>query len=257
MESAWIFSHSPVIKYQTIQIRAMKLIVVTASVFFILPYIFLGNKNVKPTLAIPATAQVKAYRMINEGQALLQEGDLVVRLNQDPSSQFIKNFNRQDKSYSHSGIVLFENGFPYVYHIVNGNENPDQKLRKDSLLRFCNPRKNFSYGIYRYKIDATEKKKLKEIIHSWYTAGVRFDSSFNLKTDDRMYCSEMIKKGLARATNNRINIETTQLTILEATALSSHIHLPISSVKKLQIIAIDNLYRNANCTSIRKFNFCE
>jgi len=72
-----------------------------------------------------------------------------------------------------------------------------------------------------------------------------------------MYCSEMIKKGLASATNNRIKIETTQPTILEATALSSHIRLPISSVKKLQIIAIDNLYMNTNCTSIRKFNFCE
>ena len=237
------------------QCRYMKLIVPPAVIFLLFPFLFFSNKNGQTPPAVPLNVYTEAYKMINEGQALLQEGDLVVRLNQDPSSQFIKNFNRQDKSFSHSGIVLFENGFPYVYHIVNGDENPDQRLRKDSLLNFCNPKKNFSYGIYRYKINSAEVKKLKEIVHSWYTAGVQFDSSFNLKTNDRMYCSEMIKKGLARATNNRIKIETTQPTILEATALASHIHLPISSVKKLQIIAIDNLYMNTNCVPIRKFNF--
>src|ERR1700733_5665229 len=76
------------------------------------------------------------YRMIQEGALLLKEGDLVVRLNRDPLSSFIKNFNRRDKSYSHAGIVLYEKGYPYIFHIVKGEENPDGKLRKDSLRQF-------------------------------------------------------------------------------------------------------------------------
>lgn len=235
----------------------MKLIVLAASVFLILPFIFFGKKNTQPVLAASANVYTEAYRMIYEGEALLQEGDLVVRMNQDPSSQFIKYFNRQDKSYSHAGIVLFENGQPYVYHIVNGDENPDQKLRKDLLIRYCNPRKNFGFGVYRYSLVSTEIKKLKETIYGLFAKGVKFDSSFNLSTDDRMYCSEMIKKALARSTANRIIIETTQPTVVEATVLASHSNLPLASAKSLRIIAIDNLYINPYCKPVRRYRFFE
>ena len=125
-----------------------------------------------------ATTSTKKYvdpfTMIREGQVLLKEGDLVVRLNQDPTSRFIKNFNRLDKSYSHAGIVLFEKGYPFIYHIVNGEENPGEKLRRDSLSRFGNPRKNFAFGIYRYNISDREIKRLKDLIHKWYKKGVQF-----------------------------------------------------------------------------------
>jgi hypothetical protein len=99
--------------------------------------------------------------MINEGQTLLKEGDLVVRLNQDPTSQFIKNLNRHDRKYSHAGIVLYEKGYPIIYHIVNGDEQPDGQLRKDSLSKFCNPRKNLAYGIFRYEMETNEIKILE------------------------------------------------------------------------------------------------
>ena len=206
-------------------------------------------------VTIAANHFVDPYAMIREGQSLLREGDLVVRLNQDPASQFIKNFNRQDKSYSHAGIVLFEKGYPYVYHIVNGEENPDEKLRRDSLKWFCNPRKNTAYGIFRYKIDQGEVKRLKEIIHSWYVKGVQFDSAFNLATDDRMYCSEMIKKSLAGATHNRISVETTKLTGTEADLFSVYLHLPVSYTSRLRIVSIDNLYKHSSCYSIKEYNY--
>lgn len=198
---------------------------------------------------------IDPYPMINEGQTLLKEGDLVTRLNQDPTSQFIKNFNRQDKSYSHAGIVLFENGYPYIYHIVNGEENPDEKLRKDSLSGFCNPRKNIAYGIFRYEMGAGEIKRLKDLIHKWYIKGVRFDSTFNLKTDDRMYCSEMIRKALARATGKRILIGTTKLTDAEAGLFSVYTHLPYTYTSKLRIVSIDNLYKVPSCHLIKEYNY--
>jgi Permuted papain-like amidase enzyme, YaeF/YiiX, C92 family len=198
---------------------------------------------------------VDPYKMINEGQTLLKEGDLVVRLNQDPTSQFIKNFNRLDKSYSHAGIVLFENGYPYIFHIVNGEENPDEKLRKDSLSRFCNPRKNMAYGIFRYNMDAREIKRLKDLIHKWYAKGVQFDPVFNLKTDDKMYCSEMIRKALARVTGKRILIETTKLTGTEARLFSAYSHLPFTYTSKLRIVSIDNLYKHSSCCLIKEYNY--
>jgi hypothetical protein len=193
--------------------------------------------------------------MITEGQSLLKEGDLVVRLNRDPTSQFIKYFNRHDKSYSHSGIVLFENGYPYIFHIVNGQENPGEKLRKDSLSRFCNPRNNSAYGIFRYEMNAGEIKVLKDLIHKWYDNGVRFDTEFNLKTDDRMYCSEMISKVLQKATAKRIMIEPTKLTTIEARLFSTHTHLSYTYTSTLKIISIDNLYMNPFCHLINAYAY--
>jgi hypothetical protein len=218
------------------------------------PFIFSAHTS-SALIPTEPTAVNKAYTMIEKGQSLLQEGDLVLRLNHDPASQFIKYFNRQDKSYSHAGIVLFENGYPYVYHIVNGDENPGEHIKKDSLLRFCNPRKNFGFGIYRYKTDSAEVKKLKAVIFSWQKKKVQFDHSFNLKTDDRMYCSEMITKALARATGNRIEITSTQPTAIEAAVLSSHVGLPLVVARKLKMIAIDNLYMNAHCAPIFRYQF--
>lgn len=195
------------------------------------------------------------YQMIDEGQALLQEGDLVVRLNQDPASRFIKNFNRHDKSYSHAGIVLFENGYPYVFHIVNGEENPGERLRKDSLKQFCDPGKNTVYGIFRYEMRSGEINKLKSIIYKWYAQGILFDSVFNLNTDDRMYCSEMVSKALMQATDDRIVIETTPLKTAEALAFSAYSHLPFSYTSRLKVISIDDLYMNSFCHLIKKYNY--
>ena len=197
----------------------------------------------------------KAYAMINEGQCLLKDGDLVVRMNDDYTSQYIKNFNRHDKSYSHAGIVLCENGRPLVFHMVSGRENPDAKLKKDELGRFCNPQQNSAYGIFRYDIRPAEIERLKATILKWYTKGVKFDSAFNLETDDRMYCAEMISKALAQATRGRITFETTKLTVTEAKLFSNYSHLPFEYTSRLRIISVDNLYVNPYCHLVKEYNY--
>jgi len=210
------------------------------------------KQNVAP---VTGNNCIGPYAMIREGQPLLKEGDLVVRLNRDPASRYIKDFNPHDKKYSHSGIVLFENGRPYVFHIVNGEENPGNKLTKDSLRRFCDPRQNLAYAIFRYDMNSNELKKLKDCINTWYKQGISFDFSFNLQSDDRMYCSEMISKALAEATNKRIQIETTKLTTNQAALFSAYTHLPFTYTSKLQIIPIDNLYINPDCHLIKEYNY--
>ena len=218
-------------------------------------YLCVSNATKQNATNIGRNNNISPFTMIEEGQSLLKEGDLVVRLNRDPSSRFIKHFNRHDQSYSHSGIVLFENGYPFVFHIVNGEENPDEKLRKDSLCQFCNPRKNIAYGIFRYELTTVEIKRLKDIIHKLYVKGVRFDRAFNLVSDDKMYCSEMVSKALTEATSKRILIEPTRLTTVEATFFSAYTHLPFSYTNNLRIISIDALYINPFCHSIKEYNF--
>lgn len=196
-----------------------------------------------------------SFKMIDEGQLLLKDGDLVVRNNHDLTSQYIKHFNRHDKNYSHAGIVFYENGYPYIYHILPGRDNPGEKLTKDSLSYFSNPRKNFGYAIYRYKMDSSEIAHFRSLVMDWYNQGVVFDSALNLKTDREMYCSEMIKKGLALATNDRIVISTTKPTEQEILFFYAYLKFTLEYAKKVELVAIDNLFVNPHCQLVKRFDF--
>lgn len=217
--------------------------------------LFIRHTAENHAATMAAITRLNPYVMIEDGQSRLKEGDLVVRMNRDPSSRFIKYFNHKDKNFSHSGIVLFEHGYPYVYHIINGEENPDQKMRMDSLSQFCSPQRNLAFGIYRYNMSADEISKLKTIVHEWYVKGMRFDSLFSLQSDDRMYCSEMISKAVTGATDKRIRIESTQLTMVEASFLTTYSRLPISYTNGLPIIPIDALYMNPFCRLVKKYDY--
>ncbi|MBL7745071.1 MAG: hypothetical protein JNN00_16475 [Chitinophagaceae bacterium] len=195
------------------------------------------------------------YLLIREGQKLLRDGDLVVRLNKDPLSQFIKNFNRQDKKYSHAGITFIENGQPYIYHMITGRENPGGRLKKDKLSSFAHPKKNAAYAIFRYSISSEEKRKVKELIHSWYDKEIAFDSLFDLRTNDKMYCAEMISKAFAKSTGKRIVFGTTMFNKTEAQLFAAHTHLPLAFVEKLKIVSIDNLYCHPLCKPVQAYDF--
>lgn len=218
-------------------------------------YSGISHSSKQESSPVASNNYIDPFAMINEGQTLLKEGDLVVRLNQDRTSQFIRNLNRHDKKYSHAGVVLYERGDPFIYHIVIDDENPDGKLRKDSLSKFCNPRKNIAYGIFRYEMALGEIETFKKLLHVWYNKEVRFDLEFNMRTDNKMYCSEMIMKALAISTGKRILIETTKLTSKEAGLFSTYLRLPFTYTRKLRVVPIDNLYTNTNCHLIKEYNY--
>jgi hypothetical protein len=196
-----------------------------------------------------------AYGLIAEGEAMLKNGDLVVRNGQEFSSQHIKHFNRTNKNYSHAGMVFFENGYPIVYHILPGDENPGEKLKKDSLSRFCNPRKNAGYAIYRYNVNEKEIAGMHSLFQEWYKQGIKFDSVFNYKTDDRMYCSEMISKALTKVTEKRIVLNTTRATRAECVFYSAHFKMKPEDMMKVELIAIDNLFVHPECRLVKAFEF--
>jgi hypothetical protein len=213
-------------------------------------------KDKKPgTVPVVIDAYAPFYNQIREGKTLLKDGDLVVRSGNDITSQLIKNFNKKDKNYSHGGIVFFNGDEPMVYHILAGGENPDAKMVADSLEKFCYPRQNNGFAIYRYTMDASEIDAFKSAVINWYNQGVRFDSTFNLKSDDKMYCSEMIKKGLAKATKNRIIIATSKPSKAEVLLGATRLPLSVEYMSKLDLVPMDNLYMNPHSRLVQRFDF--
>ena len=134
----------------------------------------------------------------------IHEGDLVLRCGSDFISESLSDFSQKEKLYSHSGVAMMDNGTMYIYSNMAGDINPDEIIRRDIVDSFITPFHNVAVGVYRYDITNTELEKLKTIVHTHYMNKLQFDMNFDLTTDDKMYCAEMIAKSVEQATEKRI-----------------------------------------------------
>jgi hypothetical protein len=65
----------------------------------------------------------------------------------------------------------------------------------------------------------------------------------------------MVSKAVTKATAKRIIIEPIQLTLVEASFLTTYSRLPISYTTGLPIIPIDALYVNPFCRLVKKYDY--
>jgi len=174
--------------------------------------------------------------VVDTAVSLLKNGDIVLRTGIGPDSYLLCQMNQKDKTYSHCGIVMIENGYPYVYHSIGGEDNPDERLRRDSASFFFSPLHNVGLGIVRYDISDAQADQLGKVVREYFAQRPRFDMKFDLNTDDQLYCSEFVYKALCRATADTGFISK-----------SYHLRKPY--------IGIDDLYGNSHATFIWKMRY--
>jgi hypothetical protein len=148
-------------------------------------------------------------QLVDSAVSLLKPGYIVLRMGLGADSHMLAQMNRKNKTYSHCGIVMIENGYPFVYHSIGGEDNPDERLRRDSACFFFSPAHNSRIAIVQYDLDAREIDQLKKVVNDYYRQRPRFDMKFDLKTDDFLYCAEFVYKAVNKATNNPSYIGTT------------------------------------------------
>lgn len=194
--------------------------------------------------------------LLKDARATIQSGDLVLRTGTDYASEQVKALSKQDRTYSHGGIAFADSGKIYVYHVEPDHAHIHDKVRKELLDSFCNPAKNLGFAIARYNMANEEKAKFLAYLDKQYRQQVAFDLRFDLATDTAMYCSEMIYKGLAQATNKKIMIATDRITDRNKFKLiKRHFKLTEKQIVSRDIIPIDHLYLNPWCTVIRRYPF--
>lgn len=140
------------------------------------------------------------YHAIDSALHLLQNGDLVLRTGADATSYMLRQMNRTDRTYSHCGIVMVEDDYPFVYHSIGGEDNPDSRLRRDSVSFFFSPVSNERLGIARLDINGDQIGALHHIVKRYYKMAVPFDMDFDLLTDSSFYCAEFVYKSVQEAT---------------------------------------------------------
>src|SRR5258705_13743 len=220
------------------------------------------SDNEKATTASPLSESllIERWKAIDGMKDSIREGDLILRCGNDYASYTLCDFSQQEKLYSHSGIALMNDGVIYVYSNMAGDLNPDEVMRRDNIDSFLTPVNNIAAGVYRYDLSKEELEKLKEIVNDHYTNKLQFDMNFDLSTDNKMYCAEMIAKSVEQATANRIlipkslvNDELRQKYL--KMALQKKVIPSAKSVDQREYWSIDNLYLNSHCREVIKIIF--
>ncbi len=181
-------------------------------------------------------AAQKNKHLIDSVLKIVHTGNVLLRAGIGPDSYMMAHMNQKDKTYSHCGLVVIEDGYPFVYHCLGGEDNPDARLRRDSIQTFLNPFHNLGMGIVDYDIDSTHLQSLVEIIKGYYHARPKFDLKFDLATSDRLYCSEFAYKALDSA-------------MADSTYIAPTIAMGIT------FVAIDNLYLNKHARVVCQLKF--
>jgi len=166
----------------------------------------------------------------------LRSGDVIVRTGSGPGSELMALMNTKNKTYSHCGLVIIENGNPFVYHCIGGEENPNATMRRDSAALFLSAAHSLGFGIIRYDLSSQQLQRLAHIVNSFYSKHPKFDLCFDLKSNDRLYCSEFVYKAINAATDDSLYINTT--------TAYGHTY-----------VAIDNLFENTHAHFVCKVRF--
>lgn len=216
-----------------------------------------GNNDLASN-APSLTAQIRHQNdsMLSAGKALIQSGDLVLRTGTDFASDEVKMFSKTDKTYSHAGIAVWSKDSLFIYHVEPDFHFVDDKVRKEAFEKFCDPAKNFGYGIARYTISDTERSAFLNFLEDQYHNKIPFDMGFHLATNDSMYCSEMIMKGLDTATSHRIKIKVDRLDDKRKYKLiKQYFKLSEKQFANREIINIDQLFLNPDCSLLQRYVF--
>lgn len=131
-------------------------------------------------------------KVYSKAVRLANNGDIVVRLGTDLTSELLRNMNGKDRTYSHAGIISREQDTLFVYHALGGELNPDQQLVREPLWIFGHPAGNKKLALYRIKMDNYSGQQLLAIVQQVYGQRIPFDTAFSLATNDRLYCTEFV-----------------------------------------------------------------
>jgi len=218
------------------------------------------NENAKIPPSLTDSLLNEHWKVITIIADSIREGDLVLRCGNDFISESLSDFSQREKLFSHSGIAMMDNGTMYIYSNMAGDINPDEIMRRDLVDSFITPVHNVAVGVFRYDITTTELEKLKNIIHTHYMNKLQFDMNFDLSTDDKMYCAEMIAKSVEQATEKRITFSKSLITPgLKEKYLKKLLEkkvIPSAKVaEQREYLALDNLYMNPHCRKVTQIIF--
>ena len=120
----------------------------------------------------------------------LNNGDLILRRGRSTESYAVYLADK-NAEFTHLGIISIEDEIPFVIHIV-----PDKNklVKKESLKEFLKPKNASEFAIYRSHYNKFFLDKVVQEANSFYLKKYEFDNKYDLETDSKLYCTELVLK---------------------------------------------------------------
>src|SRR5206468_1968823 len=129
-------------------------------------------------------------------------------------------------------------------------------LRLEPLEKFANPENNFELGIGRFPFTAEQVNKITTHLDSMRNSGVSFDFVFDLKTKNKMYCSEMIDDCLRFATKDSLYLKRNDFKDPRLVKrVGRYLKADTNVVRSRLYIPIENIYLHPACKIIAQYKF--
>jgi len=120
----------------------------------------------------------------------LNNGDLILRCGRSTESYAVYLADK-NAEFTHIGIVIIENSNPFVIHAV---PHKNKILKKESIEKFLKPENASKFAIYRSNYNAYLLDKVAQEANSFHLDKLEFDDKYDLLTDSKLYCTELILK---------------------------------------------------------------
>jgi hypothetical protein len=150
----------------------------------------------------------------------LKSGDIIFRDGRGVMSNAFKKFSLTSPEYSHAGIIHIEKNNAFVYHTIGGEDNKSNEMQKEPLINFCSSYQANSFAIYRTIFNGSA---IDSIAGNYFNSKLEFDTSFDLYSEDKMYCTELVYKIL-----NKVSQKNN--------------FIPLTTVSGIRYVACDNIF---------------
>lgn len=137
----------------------------------------------------------KQHNSLKINSSILKNGDLILRCGKSTES-YLVHLADNTSEFTHIGIIAIEKGNPYVIHAVPHKKNT---LKKETFSDFLNPKNASSYAIHRSHYNAETLTKVVNEAQNFYLKKYTFDTEYDLSTDTKLYCTELIIKAFNNA----------------------------------------------------------
>lgn len=128
-------------------------------------------------------------------ESTAQPGDLIFISAGGTWSDLARFLSRHEQLYSHVGVIARENGHLVVIHAGGNPMHSEAGVHADSIIYFMNTVTRV--GLYR--MPANLHPRFMAYVEQAKARHLPFDSEFSLATADKLYCTELVWRGLNAA----------------------------------------------------------
>ena len=137
-------------------------------------------------------------RVINNNfntEIIVKNGDLVFRKGRSVESEIVLVTDRESL-YSHVGIIQIIEEVPFVIHTVPGDGVKGSSLvKQEALSVFFNSENAVMGSVFRIKREYAKTAFLAaEKARSFHKNKLVFDGAYDLKSENELYCTELVWK---------------------------------------------------------------